>query len=114
LASRASQLPTGRNLEKNLILIKQLSRNCHLFSLLLINILIVIYQARKYFGHLATLRHEDADVWLCLSVCCAMAEEFEECSTALKRATNLIEKHEEDVRVKFCHGKLYHNFYIIF
>ena len=60
------------------------------------------YQARKYFGHLATLRHEDADVWLCLSVCCAMAEEFDECSTALKRATNLIEK--DDVRIKFCQG----------
>jgi hypothetical protein len=31
-----------------------------------------------------------------------MAEEFDECSTALKRAANLIEK--DDVRVKFCQG----------
>jgi hypothetical protein len=59
-------------------------------------------QARKYFGHLATLRHEDPDVLLCLSVCCAMAEEFEECSTALKRASALIE--QDDVRIKFCNG----------
>lgn len=61
-------------------------------------------QARKYFGHLATLRHDDPDVWLCLSVCCAMAEEFEECSTAIKRASTLIEK--DDVRIKFCHGEI--------
>jgi len=62
-------------------------------------------QARKYFGHLATLKQFDADVWLCLSVCCAMADEFTECSTALKTAQNLINNSEEDVRVKFCHGK---------
>lgn len=59
-------------------------------------------QARKYFGHLATLRHEDPDVLLCLSVCCAMAEEFEECSTALKRASSLIANN--DVRIKFCNA----------
>jgi len=35
-----------------------------------------------------------------------MAEEFDECSTALKRATTLIDKREEDVRVKFCIGKI--------
>lgn len=62
-------------------------------------------KARKYFGHLATLRHEDADVWLCLSVCCAMAEEFDECSTAVSRATGLLEKGADDVRVKFCTGE---------
>jgi hypothetical protein len=32
-----------------------------------------------------------------------MAEEFEECATAIKRASNLIEK--DDVRIRFCHGK---------
>ena len=35
-----------------------------------------------------------------------MAEEFEECSTALSRATALIEKGADDVRVKFCNGAL--------
>ena len=62
-------------------------------------------QARKYFGHLATLKQFDADVWLCLSVCCAMADEFTECATALKTAQNLIQNSGDDVRVKFCHGK---------
>lgn len=62
-------------------------------------------QARKFFGHLATLRHDDPDVWLCLSVCCAMAEEFVECATALKTAEGLIINSEHDLRVKFCHGK---------
>jgi tetratricopeptide (TPR) repeat protein len=57
-------------------------------------------QARKYFGHLATLRLDDPDVWICLSVCCAMAEEFEECSTAVKRASNLLEPN--DIRLRFC------------
>lgn len=57
-------------------------------------------QARKYFGHLATLRHDDPDVWICLSVCCAMAEEFDECSTALKRVTALLDP--EDIRLRFC------------
>lgn len=45
-------------------------------------------------------------MWLCLSVCCAMAEEFDECATALNRATGLLEKGADDVRVKFCTGKL--------
>jgi hypothetical protein len=34
-----------------------------------------------------------------------MAEEFDECSTALTRATNLLEKGANDVRVKFCNGE---------
>ncbi len=62
-------------------------------------------KARKYFGHLTTLRENDADVWLCLSVCCAMAEEFTECIAALRSAKAFIENSEEDVRVKFCHCK---------
>ena len=33
-----------------------------------------------------------------------MAEEFDECSTALKRAANITGK--DDVRVKFCQGLL--------
>ena len=61
-------------------------------------------QARKYVGHLATLRHDDAEVWLCLSVCCAMTEEFDDCNTALNRATVLIKKGGDDVRVKFCNA----------
>jgi hypothetical protein len=61
-------------------------------------------QARKYFGHLATIRQDDADVWLCLSVCCAMAEEFSECATAIKTAQDLIGIDSDDVRIKFCKG----------
>ena len=61
-------------------------------------------QARKYFGHLATLRHDDADVWLLgLSVCCAMTV-FDECNTALTRATVLIKEGGDDVRVTFCNA----------
>ena len=29
-------------------------------------------QARKYFAHMSTLKSEDADIWLCLSISCAM------------------------------------------
>ena len=35
-----------------------------------------------------------------------MAEEFDECNTALGRATILIKKGADDIRVKFCSGKL--------
>lgn len=35
-----------------------------------------------------------------------MAEEFSECSTALKTAQNLIPQNAEDIRVKFCNGRL--------
>ena len=34
-----------------------------------------------------------------------MAEEFDECNTALGRATILIKKGADDIRVKFCNGK---------
>ena len=60
-----------------------------------------VQQARKYFGHLATSRHDDADVWLCLSVYCALTEEFDECNTASTRATVLIKEGGDDVRVTF-------------
>lgn len=70
-----------------------------------IEITICTSKARRYFGHLATLCSVNADVWLCLSVCCAMSEEFAESLYALKTATNLIEHYEDDVRVKFCHGE---------
>mmetsp|Transcript_33276 Transcript_33276/g.48149 ORF Transcript_33276/g.48149 Transcript_33276/m.48149 type:complete len:622 (+) Transcript_33276:53-1918(+) len=62
------------------------------------------HQARKYFGHLATLCSNNPDVWLCLSVCCAMGEEFSESALALKNAMKLIENVNDDVRVKFCHA----------
>eukprot|EP00601_Ochromonadales_sp_CCMP2298_P019210 CAMPEP_0173309500 /NCGR_PEP_ID=MMETSP1143-20121109/22364_1 /TAXON_ID=483371 /ORGANISM="non described non described, Strain CCMP2298" /LENGTH=152 /DNA_ID=CAMNT_0014251097 /DNA_START=59 /DNA_END=513 /DNA_ORIENTATION=- len=59
-------------------------------------------QARQYFSKLSLQRPNHADVWLSLSVCCAMAEEFDECGSALQRAQGLIPLREEDVRVKFC------------
>jgi tetratricopeptide (TPR) repeat protein len=61
-------------------------------------------QARKYFGHLSTLRSDDVDVWFSLSVSSAMADEFEECSIALSKARSLVEKGADDVRVKFCNA----------
>eukprot|EP01036_Dinobryon_divergens_P025223 gene25221-33749_t len=64
------------------------------------------HQARKYFGHFATLCPTNPDVWLCLSVCCAMEEEFSDSTAALKTATKIIENYEDDVRVKFCHALL--------
>lgn len=33
-------------------------------------------QARKYYGHLSTLKGEDPDVWLALGVSCAMVSLF--------------------------------------
>ena len=62
-------------------------------------------QARKFFGHLVTLRPKEPDVWLCLSVCCAMAEEFQECSVALQRAEVLVGD-MDDMRIKFCRGEM--------
>lgn len=62
-------------------------------------------QARRYFGHLASLRPDDAEVWLCLSVCCALGEEFQESNTALATATRFITTTDGDIRVKFCQGK---------
>lgn len=60
-------------------------------------------QARKYFGHLATLK-EDCDVFICLSVCCAMTNEFDESLAALRRASNLRDRTEDGVRLQFCHA----------
>jgi hypothetical protein len=59
-------------------------------------------QARKYFGHLATLEQNEANVWLCLSVCCAMADELDESSVALARAVSIASKSDSDIRIKFC------------
>ena len=47
--------------------------------------------SRKYFGHLATLCHNDVEIWLCLCVCCAMAGDFAEGEAALKRANPIFE-----------------------
>lgn len=58
-------------------------------------------QARKYFGHLVTLRLDDPDVWMCLSVCCTMALELDEGITALRRAAALLDN-ENDIRIIFC------------
>ena len=62
------------------------------------------FQARKYFGHLATLKQTDPNVWLCLSVCCAMADELEESNVALTRAQSISQNNENDLRIKFCLG----------
>lgn len=64
-------------------------------------------QARRYFGHMATIRQDDCDVWTCLAISCAMAEEFDECSSALKRATALVTRNEENLRLKFCSSLLF-------
>eukprot|EP01035_Chromulina_nebulosa_P018192 gene18192-23853_t len=63
-------------------------------------------QARKYCGHLATLKSNDSNVWICLSICCAMAEEFDECNGAIRRASSLLENHENDLRIQFCKALL--------
>lgn len=44
-------------------------------------------------------------MWVCLSVCCAMADEFEESATATARAAMVLEKRDADVRIKFCNGE---------
>lgn len=67
------------------------------------------FQARKYFGHLATLKPNDPDVWLCLSIACAMADEFEDSTLALNRAKTLLDRKVEDIRIKFCSGILMHS-----
>ena len=63
-------------------------------------------QARRYFGHMTTLRLEDCNVWICLAISCAMAEEFDECSNAIKRATVLAVLNEDHLRLTFCSSLL--------
>lgn len=58
-------------------------------------------QARKYFGHLATLK-EDCEVFLSLSICCAMTEEFDECLAGLHRADGRKANKEDEIRIRFC------------
>jgi TPR repeat len=41
-------------------------------------------------------------VFLSLSICCAMTEEFEECAATLKRSESLKESIEDEIRIKFC------------
>ncbi len=47
--------------------------------------------SRKYFGHLATLCHNDVEIWLCLCVCCVMAGDLAESEAALKRVIPIFE-----------------------
>lgn len=61
-------------------------------------------QAKRYFGHLATLKDKEAEVWICLAICCTMTEEFADCVMALKLATFLIDSNVIDVRILFCQG----------
>jgi hypothetical protein len=55
-------------------------------------------------GHLCTLRQHDFDVWLCLAVCCAMSEEFDECMLSLEQANKLPQTTDGSIRVKFCYA----------
>ena len=50
------------------------------------------------------MKIDDPEVWLCLCVCCALADEYSECQNALSKAKNLIPNCEEDVRIRFCDG----------
>lgn len=45
-------------------------------------------------------------MWLCLCVCCAMADEVDESNVALSRAIAVADKHASDIRIKFCTGEL--------
>ena len=46
----------------------------------------------------------DPQVWLSLSVCCAMADELKDCQDALTKATSLISNTSQDSRIHFCQG----------
>lgn len=61
-------------------------------------------QAKKFFNHLANLRRDEPDVWLCLSACYAFSDDHLESLTALNNAKKLINNSELDVRVRFCYG----------
>ena len=63
--------------------------------------------ARQYLGQLASLRKDDANVWLSFAVVCALAGEMEEGYRALTEVVRLTDKPEEDERVKYCQGLLY-------
>ena len=61
-------------------------------------------KARKYYGHLATLRPNESEIWLCVTICSALANELVEAITALRKVEELLIDYEFDVRVKFCEG----------
>jgi hypothetical protein len=66
---------------------------------------IISEQARRFFGHLATLKPDDADIWMTLSVCCAFCEEYEESFTAITTSKRFITSAEAEIRWKFCYCK---------
>jgi hypothetical protein len=55
------------------------------------------------------LKVNDPEVWLCLCVCCALADEYSDCQNALSNAKSFISNSEEDVRIRFCDGTNYLN-----
>ena len=62
-------------------------------------------QSRKYFGHLTSLRINDIDAWLSLSICCSMSGEHEASAASIEKAVELVQNQEFDIRIKFCSGK---------
>lgn len=62
-------------------------------------------QARKFYSHLSTLRKEQADVWMCLCICCALGDDFKSSVAALTEAKKVMRTPVEEVRLRFCYGE---------
>jgi tetratricopeptide (TPR) repeat protein len=69
-------------------------------------------QARQYFHHLCGIKNSDPSIWLCLSISCAFAKEFQESQDAALMASQYLEYREEDARVLFCSGCHYSLFFL--
>lgn len=63
--------------------------------------------AVHYFGHLASLLKSEPNIWITYSIVCALAGEIESSHRALAEVIRLLEKPEEDIRIKYCQGLLY-------
>lgn len=62
--------------------------------------------ARKFFAHLASLRKDEADIWLCLCIACSLGDDFKGSVNALTEARKFIRTPVEEVRMRYCYGKL--------
>lgn len=62
-------------------------------------------QARKFYTQLAGIRRSNADVWLCLCICCVLSDDIKSGIHALTEARKVVRSPVEEVRLRFCYGK---------
>lgn len=63
--------------------------------------------ARKFFAHLASLRKDEADIWMCLCIACSLGDDLKGSVGALMEARKVIRTPVEEVRLRYCYGILH-------